>query len=127
MDCVDQIQRAEGMVSEGRVVFSALPVLQSLGNSVLSQMSESFSCFTLMERVTGVCRDVSRDAKLGCLPITGAVMATGLWCSPCGEDLDAASSQERFSPFSPRQEVNDCLTTAVCQGTELTGRAMWKS
>lgn len=42
MDCVDQIQRAEGMVSEGRMVFFCSPSiagLQSLGNAVLSQMS----------------------------------------------------------------------------------------
>lgn len=36
MDCVDQTQRAEGMVTEGRMVFSALPVL--LGSRVLGML-----------------------------------------------------------------------------------------
>lgn len=121
----DSEGRRDGEGGQGGFLCS--PRLQSLRNAVLSQMSESFSCFTLMEAVTGVCRDVSRELKLRCSPITGWSSTTGLWCSPCGEDLDAAGSQERFSPFSPRQEVNDCLTTAVCQGRELTGRAMWKS
>lgn len=74
MDCVDQIQRAEGMASEGRTVFSAFPMLPGsriFGNAVLSQMSESCSHFTLMEPVTGVCRVSAGNAELKCSPITG--------------------------------------------------------
>lgn len=123
MDCLDQIQRADGMASEGRKAFSALPALP--GCSVVRASGEL--CFPKSKgkvlqrrgpRPPGHCHlngDQSRWYLRGYWQLMGRLEETGLHVSGAGLGW-RIRSLPCFSPFSPRLEVNDSLTTAICLG-----------